>query len=268
MTYSEGSLFRALLPVLVGGLVVFSATTLYTDLWKKPEVVLLYSEFHGIPQYRDSLKFTNVGRIPADNLRITIVSIDVFNTVNFTLGAHSQNTTLKLEEGTWIAETRKFPVGGEITVHPILKNLSKVAVYSIDVASDQGVKGGTLVVNPVNNTIKTDLIPPQSVPINIAPAIIGLVAALVIAFLYVLARKRENSRIRRYDDYLKKVNNEMYQFYAGRVENKNSHLTSLDTLRGEIRSAFAKGRIKRSDFEALENKILEHVEKMNKNSSS
>jgi hypothetical protein len=72
MTNSEGSLFRALLPVLVGGLVVFSATTLYTDFWKKPEVALLYRS--DLPLQRDILEFRNLGRIPADNLRITAVA--------------------------------------------------------------------------------------------------------------------------------------------------------------------------------------------------
>jgi hypothetical protein len=265
MTDSEGSLLRTLLPVIAGGLIIFLVTTLYTEVWKKPEVALLTLPPN--PIHRDTLKFVNVGRSPADNLRITISSPDIWNVVNFTMGPHTQNTTLSEEGGRWIIETRRFPVGASVSVNPVLKSLSKPTPYFIDIASDQGVTGGTLEVIPVNNNTQRDLIPPNPFPVDIRPIVFAFYAAVAITVVYVLSRIREKSRLRNRDKYLKKINDEIYRYYTKHEESKDVRLKMLDSLRNDVRTEFNKRRIKRSDFELLEDKILEHIRNMNKDSS-
>jgi hypothetical protein len=57
----DQNLLRVLLPVIIGGLVVFGATTFYTDFWKKPDLHVIYHRDY-TPSQRDILEFRNVGQ--------------------------------------------------------------------------------------------------------------------------------------------------------------------------------------------------------------
>jgi hypothetical protein len=261
MTNAEGSLTRAILPVIVGGLAVFAATTYYTDSWKRPEIVLFYKHSNLLPpQQRDILEFTNIGHIPADNLRITVTPDP--NVVNFTMGQHTQNTTFKKEEGSWIIESRKFPVNAKVDVSSDLKNLSRPDGYVISIAHDQVVKEGTLYVFPENDTIQTKLELPPPIPVDILPAIVAVVVALLITIVSILFKIKNNIRLGRRDKHLIKINDEVYQYYTGKEVDINAHLNTLNSVRNDIKNDFEKRRIQRSDYETLENRILEHIEKL------
>jgi hypothetical protein len=273
---SERSILIVLLPVIIGSLVVFGATTLYTDYWMTPKIDLE----HYVSGFRDSihhLLFSNLGNKPADNLRITITpasdsdSDSDSNGISFTMGDHSQNTTLTQEGESWVMETRKFPVGAIIDLEFILKNGSE-STMDFTVAADQGVQQGYIIVdsyfrveydpaNPISQLVYT----PDS--FLRTPASLALAIAIGISIWYALYKLvgREKSIAR--DQFLREINDEVFGYYIGQGSgvDKKVHLKNLSDMRNNIRKAFTDGRIRKVDFEALENRILESIEKMNKN---
>jgi hypothetical protein len=265
-----------LLPAIIGGLVIFGATTLYTDYWKQPNIDFQY---YRLERYNvGEMSFANTGQTPADNLRITILPNNT-NINNFEMDA-TQNTTIKgqisLVPTNWIFETRKFPVGATILLRPDNMNLSEPTLYFITISTDQGVKREVLLVYS-NDTDKFIYGEPNEVlpqiykgyepPIEISPTIIALVAAGAFGVIYVLYRIKENRKLKTRDEYFKKISDEVYQHYVGQEPevDKKVYLKNLSDIRNKIRNDFKIGKIKRSDYEKLENKIMESLEKMNKN---
>jgi hypothetical protein len=269
LTVHGGSLLRVILPIAIGGLVVFGATTLYTDWWKKPAIEVTYTRFSGVsmgndtntpPSQKEQLKFINQGQTYADNLRITIPQGTFVS--NFTLGSHSQNMTLKQEDKSWVIETRRFPVAASLVVswmRPVSNQSSYTRQFTV--ASDEGVNEWHFKIDP--NTKTASLLKTTG---NIYPTIALLASAAAIAGLYFIPyRRKENKRSQRCDEWLQKINDEIFRYYGGQDPevNRKMCLKNLSDIKESIRNELKEGRIKKSDFEVLENKILESIEKMN-----
>jgi hypothetical protein len=268
LTDHRGSL-RVILPIAIGGLVVFGATTLYTDWWKLPAIEVTYTRFSGVsmgndtntlPSQREQLKFINQGQTYADNLRITIPQTPYIS--NFTIGPHSQNMTLKQEDKSWVIETRRFPVGASLAVS-WMRSVSNQSSYTrqFTVASDEGVNEWKFNIDP--NTKTASLLKNTG---NIYPTIALLASAAAIAGLYFIPyRREENKKSQRCDEWLQKINDEIFRYYRGQDPevNRKAYLKNLGDIKENIRNELKEGRIRKSDFEVLENKILESIEKMN-----
>ena len=128
---------------------MFTATTLYTDYWKKPNIDSSFLATN----LETSISFENTGQMQADNLRIEITPGHLpgrlnTNVINFTMNSDSQNATLRKENDSWVIEARKFPVGGYIETIPVLRNARENETYFVTMASDQGVKSETLDIDP------------------------------------------------------------------------------------------------------------------------
>ena len=268
LTDHRGSL-RVILPIAIGGLVVFGATTLYTDWWKNPAIEVTYTRFSGVsmgndtntlPSQREQLKFINQGQTYADNLRITIPQTPYIS--NFTIGSHSQNMTLKQEDKSWVIETRRFPVGASLAVS-WMRSVSNQSSYTrqFTVASDEGVNEWKFNIDP--NTKTASLLKTTG---NIYPTIALLASAAAIAGLYFIPyRREENKKLQRCDEWLQKINDEIFRYYRGQDPevDRKAYLKNLSDIKENIRNELKEGRIRKSDFEVLENKILESIEKMN-----
>jgi hypothetical protein len=269
LTDHRGSSLRVILPIAIGGLVVFGATTLYTDWWKLPAIEVTYTRFSGVsmgndtntlPSQREQLKFINQGQTYADNLRITIPQTPYIN--NFTIGSHSQNMTLKQEDKSWVIETRRFPVGASLAVS-WMRSVSNQSSYTrqFTVASDEGVNEWKFNIDP--NTKTASLLKTTG---NIYPTIALLASAAAIAGLYFIPyRREENKKSQRCDEWLQKINDEIFRYYRGQDPevDRKAYLKNLSDIKENIRNELKKVRIRKSDFEMLENKILESIEKMN-----
>jgi hypothetical protein len=268
LTDHRGSL-RVILPIAIGGLVVFGATTLYTDWWKNPAIEVTYTRFSGVsmgddtntlPSQKEQLKFINQGQTYADNLRITIPQTPYIS--NFTIGSHSQNMTLKQEDNSWVIETRRFPVGASLAVS-WMRSVSNQSSYTrqFTVASDEGVNEWKFNIDP--NTKTASLLKTTG---NIYPTIALLASAAAIAGLYFIPyRREENKKLQRCDEWLQKINDEIFRYYRGQDPevDRKAYLKNLSDIKENIRNELKEGRIRKSDFEVLENKILESIEKMN-----
>lgn len=268
LTDHRGSL-RVILPIAIGGLVVFGATTLYTDWWKNPAIEVTYTRFSGVsmgndtntlPSQKEQLKFINQGQTYADNLRITIPQTPYIS--NFTIGSHSQNMTLKQEDKSWVIETRRFPVGASLAVS-WMRSVSNQSSYTrqFTVASDEGVNEWKFNIDP--NTKTASLLKTTG---NIYPTIALLASAAAIAGLYFIPyRREENKKLQRCDEWLQKINDEIFRYYRGQDPevDRKAYLKNLSDIKENIRNELKEGRIRKSDFEVLENKILESIEKMN-----
>jgi hypothetical protein len=268
LTDHRGSL-RVILPIAIGGLVVFGATTLYTDWWKNPAIEVTYTRFSGVsmgddtntlPSQKEQLKFINQGQTYADNLRITIPQTPYIS--NFTIGSHSQNMTLKQEDNSWVIETRRFPVGASLAVS-WMRSVSNQSSYTrqFTVASDEGVNEWKFNIDP--NTKTASLLKTTG---NIYPTIALLASAAAIAGLYFIPYRRgENKKLQRCDEWLQKINDEIFRYYRGQDHevDRKAYLKNLSDIKENIRNELKEGRIRKSDFEELESKILESIEKMN-----
>jgi hypothetical protein len=268
LTDHRGSL-RVILPIAIGGLVVFGATTLYTDWWKNPAIEVTYTRFSGVsmgddtntlPSQKEQLKFINQGQTYADNLRITIPQTPYIS--NFTIGSHSQNMTLKQEDNSWVIETRRFPVGASLAVS-WMRSVSNQSSYTrqFTVASDEGVNEWKFNIDP--NTKTASLLKTTG---NIYPTIALLASAAAIAGLYFIPyRREENKKLQRCDEWLQKINDEIFRYYRGQDHevDRKAYLKNLSDIKENIRNELKEGRIRKSDFEELESKILESIEKMN-----
>jgi hypothetical protein len=268
LTDHRGSL-RVILPIAIGGLVVFGATTLYTDWWKNPAIEVTYTRFSGVsmgddtntlPSQKEQLMFINQGQTYADNLRITIPQTPYIS--DFTLGSHSQNMTLKQEDNSWVIETRRFPVGASLAVS-WMRSVSNQSSYTrqFTVASDEGVNEWKFNIDP--NTKTASLLKTTG---NIYPTIALLASAAAIAGLYFIPyRREENKKLQRCDEWLQKINDEIFRYYRGQDPevDRKAYLKNLSDIKENIRNELKEGRIRKSDFEVLENKILESIEKMN-----
>lgn len=249
---------------------VFGATTLYTDFWKKPDIKFRYFS----PTNKSKcgpFEFINSGHSQADNLRIRIGSTP--HVTNFTLGYHSQNMTLREENGAWIMETRKFPVGAAVRVMPVIENRSVPDWYFFTMASDQGVKELFVFRNETDTYRYGGSEDERSQQFDsanlltslISPASAAAVAATVIStrFIYYLRKQRIKSE--KCDVYFKNISDEVFQYYVGQKPevDKSAHLKNLSDIRDSIRRDFNEGIMTKSDFQELENKIMESLEKMN-----
>jgi hypothetical protein len=68
MSDSKSSFWKSVITAAIAGLVVFSATSLYTDFWKKPHIMLASVD----DKEKFQLKVMNIGRSDADKLRLTL----------------------------------------------------------------------------------------------------------------------------------------------------------------------------------------------------
>jgi hypothetical protein len=264
----DSSFLKALIPIIIGGLIAFSATTIYNDFWKQPEILVKYkrivvSEPFRI-KYNDELNFINVGRSTADNIRITIAPSR--NVVNFTKLFYSQNINLTLDEETrlWIIQDGKFPVGAKIQVRPKL-NLSSPdenAEYFINTDYDQGHGEVKFNVTAKNNRpiVQTINVIPR---VDIALPTLGFIAASLVGIIYYLFWRAQKRSQRERTEYLQKLNDELHHYYTSQKKDKEECLNNLNNIRNEIKNKIKHKRIKRSDYEILENKLLEYVGKMN-----
>jgi hypothetical protein len=195
------------------------------------------------------------------------MTIDSSNVVTFKKIEYTQNITLKNVEGRCIMEAKKFPVGAKVSVRPVLKSINDSAFYFIIIDYDQGHAEGNLLVTVKNNKTQEADIGPLGpfLPVDITLPLNLLIVASVIAVVYYLLRVSDKKKTNLRNRYLRKLNNELYRYYASQKESKikNECLQNFRSIRTNIIEDMQKRRIRDSDFETLENKILENMEKLN-----
>jgi hypothetical protein len=252
-------IIQIVLPLLSSGLIISAFTSFYNDIYNKPnlQIKILHND---VDRNISTIKVTNQGRLPANNLMLTvetpanIIDYNIFNTENVTVLNTTANNPKLLE----LYVPRLVQGEGSIIKIVMLMNIKKTTEYddyNIYVTYDEGsiriTPSRTLSISRGFFDVYGEWLP------SIAFVVTGIATSipyLIIVFGRI-GGKRHKVHILSLIKYVKIIDS-IYSTFQPNTEQCSKRLYEIQK---EITDLFKNGRMTEVNYKLLNKKISVYI---------